>query len=29
MEEVKADFRKGIPMFGSYEEFIEYLKTYK
>ena len=27
MEEVKADFRKGTPLFESYEEFIEYLKN--
>ena len=26
MEEVKADFKKGTPMFESFEEFIEYLK---
>ena len=27
MEEVKADFKKGTPMFRSYEEFIEYIKN--
>lgn len=29
MEEVKSDFRKGTPLFKSYEEFIEYLKNDK